>query len=394
MPKSQKPNHSSSKIKFRSEAEYKVDRLNFFAKKVAAPGPDSQIKDEGVLYIAPDEDLDAETLTFNVPNDGFTCLSFLPHYNLEAGLELKVKYKVYTDSDCTTEEGGDAGVEVEEILVPTRHGICLPPSTSLLVFFKKASVSFNGYEDKLSNNHSGDLNWLSKLASLETSFEPNRGVGLEKAEFGLTPSFNRSADEIAGVLGQAGLGSWPTDTAANGDRTYYAALPFFPFRVLPPWHNHRIRTSLGHTLVPSGGAVVPPMVQLRLQLNVEKSIPLLHRVTSLSQDHTQVSQMTTTPATTAAETNRSWRSFPFQNDRKEDRWGVVQSLSGKFSSIHLVVKVLRELNPRIESKFTQKFSIYRTILRKLVNASSSKHYLSWDVEVQPRTLFIGFVRDG
>ena len=391
MPK--KPNHSSSKVKFRSEAEYKVDRLNFFAKKVAAPAPSSQIKDEGILYIAPDEDLDAETLTFNVPNDGFTCLSFLPHYNLEAGLELKVKYKVYTDSACTTVEGGDAGVEVEEILVPTRHGICLPPSTSLLVFFKKASVSFNGYEDKLSNNHSGDLNWLSKLAALETSFEPNRAVGLEKAEFGLTPSFNRSADEIAGVLGPEGVGLWPIDKAASGDRTYYAALPFFPFRVLPPWQNHSIRTSLGQTLVPSGGGVVPPKVQLRLQLNVEKSIPLLHRVTSLSQDHTQVSKMAST-ATTDAETTRSWRSFPFKNDVDADRWGVVQSLSGKFSSIHLVVKVLRELNPRIEAKFTQKFSIYRTILHQLINASSSKHYLSWDVEAQPRTLFIGFVRDG
>ena len=394
MPKSQKPNHSSSKIKFRSEAEYKVDRLNFFARKVSAPGPSTQIKDEGILYIAPDEDLTAETLTFNVPNDGFTCLSFLPHYNLEAALELKVKYKAYTDSDCTAL--ADGGVEVEELLTPNRHGFCLPPSTSLLVLFKKASVSFNGYEDKLSNTQSGDLNWLAKLAALETSFEPNRGVGLEKAEFGLTPSFNRNTDELEGVLGPTGSSMWPTVTSEDGARTYYAALPFFPFRVLPPWQNHRIRTSLGQTLVPSGGGVVPPNVHLRLQLNVEKEIPLLHRVTSLVQNHAWVTRMadTTTTAATEAVTTRSWRAFPFKNVLQEDRWGVVQSLTATMTSLHLVVKVLRELNPRIESKFTQKFSIYRTILHQLVNASSSKHYLSWDVEAQPRTLFIGFVRDG
>ena len=346
------------------------------------------VVEEGIILVPPINGVKGETILFKVPTDGFSNYTFLDTYHLQGVLDFKVKYQEYTDDTYTTKK--KANVTEEDFLRPEKHGFSLPTSSGLLALFKRAEVSFDTYTDQLSSFSGGSLNWINRLSTLETGFSADSTTNEELSEYGLIPAFNRNLVDLTNLMGGSVSELWPDNDASTGGRTFYARLNVFPFRVFPPWQNQRIKKNLGPNLVNRNGALIPKQVQLNLKLEVEKTIPAMYRFTVPLQEHSLVSKEDPT-----AEEKMSWQRFTLRE--KDDPTKIVYcqmiEIVPELMDLHLVIRKIRELSPRIETHFTQFYSVYRTSLHQLENASQQIHYLSWDIENQPSTLFLSFIRD-
>ena len=378
-----------SKRRFRSEEQLIVDRFNYYAggsAKKTKNGDQGAIKELGAVeLIPPTNGLENDTINFSVKSDDFSCITFLENYQLMGNLDFKVKYKKYTDDTCTVET---ATVE-EDYLRPKKHSFCLPTSTSLLALFRRAEVSFDTYQDSLSNCVNGDLNWLNRICTLENGFQARRNKTVEQAEYGFAASFNRNIDDLDLQLGNQIAELWPSTDDGKGSRTFYAKIPIFPFRTFPSWVNTKIEKNLGSHMVPENGGLIPPRTEFHLKLEMEKRIPYLMRFTSLLQNHEQA-------ATCGLSENdqwTSWRKFFVLKADGSKEWCTMETITPILKSLQLVIKRIRQVSPWIESHFTQSFTTYRTVLYKMDNSSVQTHFISWDTDITPATMFISFLRD-
>jgi len=132
------------------------------------------------------------------------------------------------------------------------------------------------------------------------------------------------------------------------------------------------------------GALIPNNVELNLKLELEKDIPLLYRFPTLFQDHEAVGK---------GVPSLEWKQFVHKADPANPKYCQMVEIKPVLKSLFLVVRKIQELSPRIEQHFTTTYSIYRTALYKLENASTQTRYLSWDIPHQPYSVIFGFVRD-
>jgi hypothetical protein len=313
-------------------------------------------------------------------------ITFLDTHHLQGEIQFKVAYDTYADASYAAKT---SAAPTEEMLCPNLHGFAPPCSTGLLSLFKRIEVSFDSYlADQLSNFPGGTLNWLNRLAAMETGFQPDQNSAQRLADHGLCAGFNRTLTELDSVMGDAGCRLWPKkpadDTDGSGGRTYFARLPFYPFRLNTPWLNHRVRQSLGDHLVIRNGAMLPPNVEVNLKLELEKDVPFLFRAQALFQDHEAVGKGTP---------SLGWQQFVNKTDPTKPAYCQVTKITPVLKSLFLVVRKIHEPMPRIEQHFSAAYSVYRTSLYQLENASTQTRYLSWDIEQQPYSVIFGFVRD-
>ena len=387
-------------MKFRSEHQLLVDRFNFYAnkrssRKSSTTTTPTTVTDDGggLMYIEPDNGLKGDHVNFTVKSDGFSNICFLEHYQLQGEISYKVTYNKYSEEACTNDKL--LGRDTDAYLNPTKHKFCLPTSTSLLALFKRAEVSFNTHREDLSNLITGDVCWLNKIQALETCMEPRKTKMNELAEFGMIASFNRYVGDLSHLLGDNLAELWPSsDDAGSGSRTHFARIPMFPFRLHPPWVNFRIQQNIGAHMIPNSGGIIPPQTELHLRLEYEKSIPYMHRFTSLTQEHETAGKC----GLKDEEKWGSWRKFsmldPTDLTKTKKIWVVMESIEPELKSLYLVVKkITPRLSPRIESHFSQYFTVYRTTLHRLVNASTQHIYPTWDTPTMPNTMILGFIRD-
>ncbi len=382
-PKVTKETHK--KVSFRSPETLLVDRFNFFSKSKMGK-LETNIKDVGLEYIKPTGSLDGEFINFHIKSDGFSALTFLEHYTILGELDFEVSYKKYGKEDLS-----DTPVLVQdEFLRPAKHSFCLPTSTGLLSLFKRAEVSFEGYTETLSNLSTGDINYLNYVASLEVCFQGRKSKLEELSMYGLTPGFNRTLSDLTHNLGNEISELWPEKDSDKGSRIFYGKIPCFPFRLFPSWQNTRLERNLGSHMVPESG-IIPPNINIRVRLEVEKTIDPLFRFTSILQDH----GMASNPTLSGDDLWTSWRKFNILNEDNTRSFGVMESIKPKLKSLYLVVKKIRDTNPspRIELNFTQSYAVYRTCLHQIANSSSQVLFPKWDTSQQPNTMILGFIRD-
>jgi hypothetical protein len=375
-------------VRFRNEPELFVDKHNFYAKlpSSSSSSTPSFVVDKGLTLIPPLNGVDGDSISFKVQPDGHNIITFLDTYHLQGEIQFKVKYDTYTDATYTTKS---TTAIVEEMLCPTLHGFAPPCSTGLLSIFKRIEISFDSYlADQLSNFPGGTLNWMNRLAALETGFQPDGNTTNLLADYGLCAGFNRTITDLDSIMGDKGCRLWPKeatdDTNDAGGRTYFARLPFYPFRLQTPWRNQRVRQNLGDHLVLRNGALIPNNVELNLKLELEKDIPLLYRFPTLFQDHEAVGK---------GVPSLEWKQFVHKADPANPKYCQMVEIKPVLKSLFLVVRKIQELSPRIEQHFTTTYSVYRTALYKLENASTQTRYLSWDIPHQPYSVIFGFVRD-
>lgn len=372
-------------VRFRSEPELQIDKQNYFSQHPSTSVPPLTVVDKGVALIPPLDGLNGDSIAFKVQPDGHHMLAFLDTHHLMGEIQFQAKYDTYADSAYTTKTGTK-----EEMLCPKVHGFAPPSSTGgLLSLFKRVEVSFDAYlGDSLSNFPGGTLNWVNRLAVLETSFQPDQHTAQLLASYGLCAGFNRTASELDEIMGDSGCKLWPAkatdDAKDSGGRTYFARLPVYPFRLHTPWHNQRVRQSLGESLVNRHGTILPSTVELNLRLELEKDIPFMYRCQNLFQNHEDVGK---------GKPSLEWRQFINREDPAKPEYCQMAEITPNLKSLYLVVRKIHQLSPRIENHFTTTYSIYRTALYKLENASTQTRFLSWDIEQQPYTVIFGFVRD-
>lgn len=372
-------------IKFRSQSQLICDRLNYYSSKKKKNDVVSKpVEDNGLILVPPVNGVKGNSINFTVPSDGFSCLTFLNTHHLQGELDFKVKYEVYSDDTYTTK----TSTLEEELLRPSKHGWCLPSSVGLLTLFKSAYVSFDSYGQQLASYPGGSLNWLNRIGVMETAFQADSYTVSELAEYGLIANFNRYLTDLTNIMGDSVAELWPNTDAQKGPRTFFMRLPIFPFRLFSPWQNQKIRRNLGAHMVAGNGAVIPKNVDFNLTLEVEKNIPALYRFTKIAQDHSLLAKIDPTDAD-----KMEWRRFTFKKNDDTIMHCKMIEIVPELTSLHLVACRLKELTPRIETLFTQYYTVYRSALHKLESASMQTLHFGWDIDQQPTTLILGFVRD-